>query len=301
MKKYSRKLNRIELLAKAVFNSILILHLFSCTKKTIQNKPSNAPFPLHLEFERSIELGFEQFLPEKITTDVKGNTYIVGNRRRLIVIKHNGVVGEINIETIYPCEITNIGTDGFDIFLLDRMNNKIWTVTREVIGKKGFSLGAQPLLFAVSKKRFFAILYYNKSELTLYSRNEKVAGGVALELDLQDRESGTLLFQNNILYFASRENDEVSMYFLYNPSQTSKIVIQSPTSLALDNWQNLFIASSKGIQCMRNGIIKKDLLLQESQGTELSLFKDRLILLNPNNKRIDVYKIVYSSADPNTP
>ncbi|GAI86802.1 unnamed protein product, partial [marine sediment metagenome] len=74
-------------------------------------------------------------------------------------------------------EILDIDTDGFDIFLLDRMNRKIWTVKREKVLEKGFALESRPLFFSVSENGLFTVIYSNRREFYIFSRTEKRFSG----------------------------------------------------------------------------------------------------------------------------
>lgn len=299
MKIYSKRLKKTGLRAKFVFSNVLpLLLLVCCTKESINKKNLNFPVPHDLIFESSISLETKHFSPEKIVCDIKGNLFILADRRRIILVKETEELEEMNMEEIYPCEIVDISSDGFDIFLLDKMNRKIWTLKREKILEKGFALEARPLFFSVSEKGLFTVIYSNSREFSYFSRTEKMGRGFLLEEGIMEGDGGALQFQKNSIYFANKKRSRVELFNLYNPSKKSFIDVESPTSLALDSWENLFVATLNGITCITKNGTKKKLLSKEQFGAKISVSKEKLYILNLEEKRIDVFKIFYTSPDP---
>ncbi|TES91525.1 MAG: hypothetical protein E3J87_07580 [Candidatus Cloacimonadota bacterium] len=299
MKIYSKRLKKTGLRAKFIFsNALPLLLLVCCTKESINKKNLNFPVPHDLIFESSISLETKHFSPEKIVCDIKGNLFILADRRRIILVKETEELEEMNMEEIYPCEIVDISSDGFDIFLLDKMNRKIWTLKREKILEKGFTLEARPLFFSVSEKGLFTVIYSNSREFSCFSRTEKMGRGFLLEEGIMEGDGGALQFQKNSIYFANKKRNRVVLFNLYNPSKKSFIDVESPTSLALDSWENLFVATLNGITCITKNGTKKKLLSNEQFGAKISISKERLYILNPEEKRIDVFKIFYTSSEP---
>ena len=306
MKKYLRKLRKTGLRAKILFsNGLFLLLLISCTRKSVNSQTNlqtiALPFPLELKHELSIFLDVSQFLPDKIVCDIKGNIFISGNKRRLFYLEDNLEISEINIEEIYPCEIVDIGTDGFDIFLLDRMNRKLWTVKRESVLENGFPLEERPLFFSVSEKGLFTVIYTNRREFSIFSRTEKRFSGFQIEEAAMEGDRGSLLFMKDNIYFANNKGDRVELFYLYNPGERQHIDVESPTSLALDTWNNLFIASNEGLVCIPKNNTGKILLSNEILDSQIAISKEKIYILNPEGKKIDVYKIVYTSFNSNIP
>ncbi len=306
MKKYLRKLRKTGLRAKILFsNGLFLLLLISCTRKSVNSQTNlqtiALPFPLELKHELSIFIDVSQFLPDKIVCDIKGNIFISGNKRRLFHLEDDLEISEINIEAIYPCEIVDIGTDGFDIFLLDRMNRKLWTVKRESVLENGFSLEERPLFFSVSEKGLFTVIYTNRREFSIFSRTEKRFGDFQLEEAAMEGDRGSLLFIKDNIYFANNKRDRVELFYLYNPGERQCINVESPTSLALDIWKNLFIASNEGLVCIPKNNTGKILLSNEILDSQIAISKEKIYILNPEEKKIDVYKIVYTSFNSNIP
>lgn len=303
MKRYSRRLRKIGLKAKVLLSNGLAFLLFiSCTKESINIiniENTDLPSPLDLLYESSIVLDVKQFSPEKIICDIKGNIYISGNRRRLILVKDNREVEEMNIQEIYPCEILDIDTDGFDIFLLDRMNRKIWTVKREKVLEKGFALESRPLFFSVSENGLFTVIYSNRREFYIFSRTEKRFSGFLLEEGVMEGDGGAILFRKNSIYFANKKKDRVEFSHLYNPSKRLFLDVKSPSSLAIDRWENLFVASQEGIVFITKDGKGKRLLSKEMQMAKISISKEKIYILNLEEKKIDVFKIIYTSTDSN--
>jgi len=287
---------------KLIFiNAIFLLLLFSCTKESINIPKTNLPMPTSLKEIASIELDTLSFTPEKLVSDIKGNIFITGRSNRLILIKAKGDIEEINIRDIYPAEIVDISTDGFDIFLLDRMNRKIWTLKRESILEKGYMLEERPLIFSVSERGFFTVIYSNRREFFCQSRTEKRITGFLLEEEVKEGEDCTILFHKNSIYFANKKNNRIDFFQLYNPEKMSFREIKSPSSLTIDTYENLFIVTSEGIVFVKNDGMMSYLLLRKIERAEISINRDRLYLLTPDKKRIDVFKIIYTASDSSIP
>lgn len=281
-------------------NLLLLLLLVSCAKESVKIRNVNKPSPINLVYELSIPLDVNEFSPEKMVCDIKGNIFILGNRRRVIILKDKKIE-EMNIEKIYPCEIIDIGTDGFDIFLLDRMNRKIWTVKREKVLEKGFTLDARPLFFSVSEKELFTVIYSNRREFPCFSRTEKRYSSFLLEDVVKEEDGGALLFQKNNIYFANKKKDRVEIFYLYNPAKGVVVKVRSPNSLALDAWENLFVSTLEGIVCITKKLEKRMMLSKEIPEAQISINNGCIYILNPDKKKIDVYKIFYTTSDSNVP
>lgn len=302
MKKYSKILSKTGLKAKAIFSNTLILFLFiSCTKVSINTKNIDLPLPVDLQHDLKISIDIHQFSPENFVCDIRGNIYIIGNGRRLIRVGDNKKVEEMNIGRIYPCEIVDISTDGFDIFLLDRMNRKIWTVKRELVLDKGFILEARPLFFSTSEKGFFAVIYSDIRDISIFSGTEKIISGFLFDEGIMEGDSGSLLFKKDIIYLANTKNNRIEIFHLYNPLERLIINVNSPISLALDGKDNLFINSKNGITFISKNSKKEELISKEISGGKILIINKRLYVLNPEERRIDVFKIIYSSPDSDIP
>jgi hypothetical protein len=299
MKRYLQRLRRTGLQARRLFNSLaLFLFTISCTKEFIKTDGSDAQVPFRIEHAYTIELTAPQFAPHKITSDVSGRIFVVGNNRRLIFIEGNKRIEEIILESIYPCEIVDINTDGFDIFLLDRLNSKIWTIKQKTLLEKGFSLEDRPLHLAISERNYMALTFSDRKELSIFSKNEKLFTGIHLDTPFREDDVGDLLFRENVLYIANRKNGQIDVLPLFNPSQRRKVTVPAPTSLAMDRQSHLFIAYAEGIGYLRGSELEL-LHPMKDQEVEITIHDDFLFVLTPSKEKIDVYSIVYSTSDSN--
>lgn len=277
--------------------TILVILLFlSCFERTSYRKEVNFIIPAELHPESTLTIDIEQFTPLKFVCDIKGNIFVIGNGERLVFISSGGEIEELNIQGMYPCEIVDIATDGFDIFLLDKMNRKIWTITRKKVLKRGFSLVERPLFFDVSEKGRFAVIYTNKEEVSIFSKGSNFAT-VELERALREGKDGDLVFQNSKLYIADNAKNRIDIIDIYASSRDSTININSPTSIAPDKWGNLFIFSKEGLVCLTGEGKKKNLNLSGTQDGKIFLLRENIYILHPKEKRIYVFKIMYIDAN----
>lgn len=299
MKRYLQRSRKTGLKAKRLFNNLVLLLLTtSCTSEFTRTDGMDAPVPSLVAFAYTIELHLPQFSPQKITADITGRIYVSGNSRRLIFFEQRERHEEIILESIYPCEIINIDTDGFDIFLLDHLNKKIWTVKQKMLLKSGFALQDHPLDLAISEKSHFALIFANRKELSIFSKNKTLFTTMHLEAPLHEDDMVDLLFRNNVLYITNGEEGRLNVLPIFSPSQKRLLDIPSPTSLAMDRMGNLFIAYEEGIgYLLRNEIA----LLHPLHGEplEITIFSDSLFVLRPSARKIDVYSIVYTASGAN--
>jgi hypothetical protein len=279
-----------------IFLFFFIIFL-SCSKQSLYRKEGDFNRPAELHPQSTIIIDIEKFTPQKFICDIKGNIFTVGNGDRLVMIRNSGKIEELNIQDIYPCQIVDIATDGFDIFLLDKMNRKIWTVKREKVLGKGFSLAQRPLLFDVSEKGRFAVIYNNKKEISIFSKERKF-GTVELEKTVREGRDGALVFRNNNLYLANNIKNSIDIMSIYASSKDSTIDIVSPSSIAVDEWGNLFICSKQGLVGVEKEGKKKYQYLSGFQNGKIFILKENIFVLHPQEKRIYVFKIKYTNTDP---
>ncbi len=300
MIRFLARSRKTDLKTNIILGSIFSLLLFTNCMEELKNiEKSTLKYPSKLTYSTSISIDVEQFLPDKIAIDVKGNIFILGNNRTLFVIRTSGTIEEIELEHIKPCELVDITTDGFDIFLLDRMNRKIWTVTRESISDKGFALTKRPLLFDVSNNGLFSVIYSNINEISIFSKTESNFNGFSLDGMILTTNEGDLVFKNKVIYFANQKNDRVEKYYLYSSNKKVFFRIESPKSLTLDMYGNLFIQGKHDIFCIRQGNGDTKTFLTGNKGEDIAIFDRKLFILKPEEKSLDVFKIIYSSADSN--
>jgi hypothetical protein len=294
MKRYSQRLKKTESKARQLFSSLALLLLtFSCTKEFISTDPVETPVPAAIAYAYTIDLSIPQFAPQKIALDITGRIFVTGNGRRLLFIEERKTIEEITLESIYPCEIVDIDTDGFDVFLLDRLNKRIWTVKQKTILEKGFSLEDHPLHVAISKSSHMAITFSNRNEVNIFSRNDKLFTGIHLDAPLPDDDMVDMLFSGRILYIARRETSCIDVVPIFNPSQKYRVTVPSPTSLAIDRRGYLFIACKEGIGYLADSQLNIVRPLQ-NEHVEITIFNDSLFVLKPSAENIDVYSIVYA-------
>jgi hypothetical protein len=288
-------------LARRLFNSVALLLLtFSCTKEFIKPGVSDAPIPYRIEHAYTIELATPQFTPQRITSDISGKLFVTGNNRRLIVVDGRENVEEIILEAIYPCEIIDINSDGFDIFLLDRLSEKIWTVKQKTLLEKGFALEDQPHLLAISERNYMAIAFRDRKELSVFSRKDKLFTGIHLESPLREDDAVDLLFAENIIYVAHTKHGQISVLPLFNPAQKYQVPVRGPSSLAMDRQGYLFVACAEGIGYLR----QDEMVLLHSMKThqvEITIQSDSLYVLEPSQGIINVYSILYAAPGADAP
>jgi len=286
--------------ARLILSNVLFLLLFTnCTEELIRKEIPNSLYPVKLVRSDSFPIYIEQFSPQKIAVDIKGNIFVLGNGSRLVIIKKAGKSEEIALEAIKPCELVDIATDGFDIFLLDRMNRKIWTVSRGKVLSKGFPLKQRPVLFDVSDKGLFSLIYSNYSEISVFSKTETGLSSFHLDGASINGGESTLLIKEHVVYFAMPGNDMIEKLFLYNPSRRAYLHVDSPISLDLDRWNNLFVQSRQGIFCFKQREKEEKVFLSEEKGSDISVYNQRMFILKPEKKSVDVFEIIYSSPGSN--
>jgi hypothetical protein len=299
MKNYSRRSNRTGWTVKFVFSSIFFLSLLiSCSKEVTHGDQKGSHIPREITLSSRIPLEINQFSSEKIISDVRENLYIIGGGTRLLKIKDLSEIEEINIQDAYPCEIVDISTDGFDIFLLDRMNRKIWTVKREMVIEEGFPIDGRPLLLSVSEKGLFSIIYSNRRELTIFTKDEKKQNEILLENELSEGDGASLLFYNDIIYLMDTKNSRIEIFSRFNPSQKQTLSIENPFSFALDKKENLFIVSEDGLICFSKETGRRITLIGGVSDALISIRNENLFVLTPKEKKVDVYKIIYTHPVP---
>ncbi len=301
MRRCLQRLRKTGLKAKRLFsNFIILLAIISCARDFTLPPDLDKPAPSKLKFAYTIELDIPKFLPQHITVDITGRIYLTGNSRRLIFIKKGEHPAEVMLESIYPCNITDIDTDGFDIFLLDRLNKKIWTIKQRTLLERGFLLQERPLNFAISERNSMVITFVNSKEISVFSKHEKLFTAMHLAVPLREDDTVDLLFRNNVLYIAEMGNDKLNILPLFNPSQKQTLAIPSPASLAMDRSGHLFIAYAQGIGSLLDNDME---VLHPLHGEhlEISIARDSLFLLRPSAGKIDVYSIVYTPSGANAP
>ena len=294
MKKFSRRLKRIELKARFIFINLLFLLLFiSCTKQTVGIGIKKSVFPEKLMYLYTRRFNIPGFFPQRMTCDIRGNIYLLGNNKRLVFINNKGEIKEIALENIFPCEIIDIATDGFCIFLLDRLNQKIWTIKREKVSELGFSLDEKPSLLSVSNKGQIGIVLSNSRKIVIFYKNDRRELFLK-EPFLQD-DNGGLLFVDNNIFLANKKRNKIEVYQIYNPLKVNCIAIDSPNSLTADTFKNVYVAYKEGLILIKANLKMKKLLSLDLSHTRISSNRDRLYILNLDKRKIDVFKIIYSS------
>lgn len=256
------------------------------------------PRPDGLAHAYTIDIAIPQFIPQKIAVDISGRIFIVGNNRRLVVIEEREHIEEIVLESLYPCDIVDIDTDGFDIFLLDRLNKRIWTIKQETILEKGFPLEETPLHLAISERNYMVLAFRDRNELSIFSRNQKLFTGIRLDAPVRENEITDLVFSENILYIAEGHHGRIDVLPLFSPSQKSTIEAPSPSSLAIDRRGHLFVAAGGSIS-YREGDGLKTLGALENGEVSIAISDDSLFALEPAARKIDVYSIMYPAAGTN--
>lgn len=287
--------------AKQLFNSLALLLLtFSCTKELVRSDIANSPIPLRIEHTSTIEIEVPQFTPQKIAVDITGRIFVTGNNRRLIYIEGKAEFEEITLESIYPCEIVDIDTDGFDIFLLDRLNRTIWTIKQKNLLEQGFPVEGRPLRLGISERNYMAIIFGDRKELSIFQKGEKLFTGIHLTVALRENERSDLLFSENILYVAESEENRLEVLPLFDPSQRHQITVPAPTSLAMDAKGYPFIACEGQIGFLLGNVFQSLQSLPQGE-VEIAIHNDTLFAMNALTGRIDVYKIVYAAPGTDTP